>query len=53
MREGQTRARFAVQGLSGPLSVEVLGEQRTLDLKDGVFEDDFPSWGVHLYRIAL
>jgi hypothetical protein len=53
MREGQTRARFAVQGLSGPLSVEVLGEQRTLDLKDGVFEDDFPSWGVHLYRMAL
>jgi hypothetical protein len=53
MREGQTRARFAVQGLSGPKSVEVLGEQRTVDLKDGVFEDDFPSWGVHLYRMAL
>jgi hypothetical protein len=30
----------------------VLGEQRTLDSKDGVFADDFPSWGVHLYRIA-
>ena len=53
MREGQTHARFAVQGLSGPKSVEVLGEQRTVDLKDGVFEDDFPSWGVHLYRMAL
>jgi len=53
MREGQTRARFALQGVSGPTSVEVLGEQRTLGLKEGVFEDDFPSWGVHLYRIAL
>jgi hypothetical protein len=53
MREGQTRARFAVHGLAGPLSVEVLGEQRTLDLKDGVFEDDFAPWGVHLYRAAL
>jgi hypothetical protein len=53
MREGQTRARFAVQGISGPASVEVLGEQRTLVLKDGVFEDDFPSWGVHLYRVTL
>ena len=53
MREGQTRARFSVQGLMGPQSVEVLGEQRTLDLKDGVFEDDFTPWSVHLYRIAL
>jgi hypothetical protein len=52
MREGPTRATFAVQGLSGAGSVEVLGEQRTLDSKDGVFADDFPSWGVHLYRIA-
>jgi len=53
MREGQTRARFSIQGLTGPLSVEVLGEQRTLHLKDGVFEDDFTPWDVHLYRIAL
>jgi hypothetical protein len=53
MREGQTRARFSIQGLTGPLSVEVLGEQRTLDLKDGVFEDDFTPWDVHLYRIGL
>jgi hypothetical protein len=53
MRDGRTRASFAVQGLSGAGSVEVLGEQRTLDSKDGVFVDDFPSWGVHLYRVAL
>jgi len=52
MREGQTRARFTLRDLSGPKSVEVLGEQRTLDSKDGAFEDDFPSWGVHLYRIV-
>ncbi len=53
MRDGQTRARFAVQGLSGLQNVEVLGEQRALTSQDGVFEDDFPSWGVHLYRVAL
>jgi hypothetical protein len=52
MQDGQTRTRFSVQGLSGPKSVEVLGENRTLELKDGVFEDDFKSWDVHLYRIA-
>jgi hypothetical protein len=53
MRDGQTRARFALQGLSGPLTVEVMGENRTLQLTDGTFEDDFPMWGVHLYRIAV
>jgi hypothetical protein len=52
MRDGQTRTRFSVQGLSGSRTVEVLGENRTLESKDGAFEDDFPSWGVHLYRIG-
>jgi len=53
MREGQTRARFALQGLSGSGRVEVLGEDRTLEMKDGVFGDDFQAWDVHLYRVAL
>lgn len=53
LRDGQTRARFSVQGLSGANQVEVLGENRTLDVQDGGFEDDFSPWAVHLYRIAL
>jgi hypothetical protein len=53
MREGSTRARFSIQGLTGPQPVTVLGEERTLESNDGVFEDDFPSWGVHLYRIVI
>jgi len=52
MREGQTKARFSVQGLSGGQPVEVLGESRSLTSKDGQFDDDFKSWDVHLYRIA-
>jgi hypothetical protein len=52
MRDGQTRTRFSVPGLSGQKGVEVLGEDRTLESKDGAFEDDFKSWDVHLYRIA-
>jgi hypothetical protein len=52
MREGQTRAEFTVPGLSGPHTVEVLGEARTLAAKDGQFADDFQPWDVHLYRIA-
>jgi hypothetical protein len=52
MREGQTHAEFAVPGLSGPQTVEVLGEARTLAAKDGRFADGFQPWDVHLYRIA-
>jgi len=52
MRDGQTKARFSVQGLSGDRPVEVLGESRNLTSKDGQFDDDFKPWDVHLYRIA-
>jgi len=52
MRAGQTRARFTLAGLSGSNKVTVLGEQRTLEAKDGGFEDEFEPWGVHLYRVT-
>jgi len=52
MREGATHARFSIYGVAAPQSIEVLGENRTLVSKDGIFEDDFPVWGVHLYRIV-
>jgi hypothetical protein len=52
MWEGQTRARFTLAGLAGARKVTVLGEQRTLEAKDGGFEDEFQPWAVHLYRVA-
>ena len=52
MRSGQTRAKLAIQGLSGRHTVEVLDEDRTLEAADGAFEDDFRPWDVHLYRLA-
>jgi hypothetical protein len=52
MREAPTRALFTLRGLSGQRTVEVLGEDRTREAKDGVFDDDFKSWDVHLYRLA-
>jgi len=52
MRETPTHALFTIRGLAGQRAVEVLGEDRTRASKDGVFEDDFKSWDVHLYRIA-
>ena len=49
MRSGQTRASFQLQ-TPGIALVEVLGENRTLPVKDGSFEDSFDDWDVHLYR---
>ena len=51
MRDGQTIATFIVHGLNGDRAVEVLGENRTIASKDGVFKDSFRPWDVHLYRI--
>jgi len=51
MRDGQTAATFTVQGLEGQRPVEVIGENRTLASKDGVFKDRFAPWDVHLYRV--
>ncbi len=49
MREKGTKASFAVKGAKG--SAEVLGENRTIPLKEGKFDDEFKPYGVHLYRI--
>ena len=52
MRAGSTNAKFTAPALKGRMTVEVLGENRTVLSKDGVFSDSFEAWGVHLYRIA-
>lgn len=44
-------ATFHVQGIAREAAVSVLGENRTLTSRDGVFQDEFPAWGVHLYAI--
>jgi len=51
MRDGTTRASFSISGVPGTATVEVLGENRTIDLEDGSFTDEFEPYGVHLYRI--
>jgi len=49
MREQGTKALVAVKGAKG--TAEVIGENRTIPLKDGAFEDEFKPYEVHLYRI--
>jgi hypothetical protein len=47
----ETTARFSVTGLPAKAAAEVLGEDRSLDVADGSFEDEFAGYDVHLYRI--
>jgi len=50
MRSDKTTATFTLQHAQGVNNVEVIGENRTIAVKDGVFKDDFEAWNVHLYR---
>ena len=52
MRLGPVRGRFLVAGLQGRHSGEVVGEERSLQVVDGGFEDEFETYQVHIYRIA-
>jgi hypothetical protein len=49
MRNGPTNVTLSVR--SGK-HVEVLGENRTLRVKNGKFTDEFSGYGVHLYKIT-
>jgi hypothetical protein len=49
-RNGETTATFRLGG-TGNARVEVLGEGRTLAVKDGAFEDRFGDYEVHLYKV--
>jgi len=52
MQEEAAHATFTVAGLAGKAMAEVLGEDRTIEVTDGVFADEFAPHAVHLYRIA-
>jgi len=51
MRGAETNATFAVRGLNGRGAVEVLSEDRRINGEDGVFNDMFKAWDVHLYLL--
>lgn len=51
MRNAATKAHFTVAGLMGSKQIQVLDENRTVALRDGVFEDEFAPYGVHIYEI--
>ncbi|MDD2381132.1 MAG: hypothetical protein WCY58_13300 [Mariniphaga sp.] len=48
MRPGKSTAEFRV---SAGEEVEVLGENRTIQIKNGIFTDTFSDYDVHLYKV--
>ncbi len=49
LRDVATKARFTLKGVAG--AAELLDEGRSIPLRDGAFEDEFPGYGVRLYRV--
>ncbi|MBI4324476.1 MAG: hypothetical protein HY674_04360 [Chloroflexi bacterium] len=52
MRDGETRANFKITGLKSERAIEVIGENRTLPMKEGLFQDRFQAWDAHIYRFS-
>lgn len=52
MQPGTTQATFSLQNSTRTHKVEVLGEDRVLTAKAGMFTDQFASWDAHIYRIT-
>ena len=57
MRDGDTTGAFTLKGSlgegPGASKVEVIGEDRTIEIKGGAFTETFKGYDVHLYRIPL
>jgi hypothetical protein len=53
MRNEATRGTFVVPAMGANATVEVMGENRDLIIRNGHFEDEFKPYDVHLYRIQM
>lgn len=51
-RNNAARGDFQLKGLRENGKVTVIGENRTLQARDGRWQDDFRPYDVHLYRIG-
>lgn len=53
MRNNSARAIFELNNLPSAAKAEALGENRSVTVRGGKFEDDFQPYAVHLYRLNL
>jgi hypothetical protein len=51
MEASPAKGKFQLVDMSGEATVRVIGEDRTIKMRDGRFEDDFAGHGVHLYQV--
>jgi hypothetical protein len=52
MRNHAGSGSFNISGLPPSAAAEVLGESRTIEVRNGRWKDEFKPYEVHLYRIA-
>ena len=50
MNGSASKPRFAIEG-SDATKADVVGEDRSVTIRQGVFEDSFEGYGVHIYKI--
>jgi hypothetical protein len=51
MRLGSTKATFTLRDFSASASAEVIGESRNITVNNGLFQDNFTNYDVHIYKI--
>ncbi len=51
MRPGTTEVSFTLKKFSDNRTIEVVGEDRSLNLNSGVFQDTFTDYDVHIYKV--
>jgi hypothetical protein len=52
MEKRAAKARLVLDGLGGTQAL-ALGEERTITLAGGAIEDEFPEYGVRLYKMRM
>lgn len=53
MQPSNAQGEFCITGLPESAEAQVLGEDRTLPIRQGMFTDHFGPYEVHLYEVAL
>jgi hypothetical protein len=51
MRDAAATGAFTVHSIPATANAEVLGENRTIPIRAGKFDDAFKPYEVHLYKI--
>ena len=52
MRNKASTGSFSLKGVASSAKAEVLGEGRSIELKDGSFQDQYKPYDVHIYKIS-